>query len=129
MRATIALVNDDEDFLELLTELLESEGYRATCHVDGMAWTSLRRERPDLILLDLRPQRRDETWALLERLRGDPALAALPIIVCSADYPFLQERAARLRGLGCATIAKPFDLDELLDLIATALAPSDRAVD
>ena len=30
MRATLALVNDDEDFLQLLTDLLESEGYRAT---------------------------------------------------------------------------------------------------
>ena len=121
MRATLALVNDDEDFLQLLTELLESEGYHATRHTDEAAWLSLRQARPDLILLDFRPARRDATWALLEGLRGDPSLATVPIIVCSADHPFLHEREARLHALGCATITKPFDLDDLLALIAAAL--------
>lgn len=125
MGKVIALVNDDEAYLQLLSEVLAGEGYGATCHADGTAWLTLRRARPDLILLDFRPHWRDETWALLEGLRGDPTLAMVPVIASSTDHAFLRARAAQLQACRCATIARPFDLDDLLGLIATALKQAD----
>ncbi|HEY8597093.1 MAG TPA: response regulator [Thermomicrobiales bacterium] len=121
--AHIAVINDDPVFLDLMAEILGDEGYQATLHHGGPAvYPALKRDVPDLIVLDLRMRTPDDGWELLQVLRLDRALAAVPVIVCSGDVHFLREHADQLRAKGCDTLAKPFDLPELLAKVAAELA-------
>lgn len=119
----VLVVDDDLATLALLHDILAPEGYRVACASTADAGLSaVRQECPALILLDLRLETPDAGWRLLERLRTDPATAATPIIVCSADCRALCERAGELRARRCATIEKPFTLTGLLRHVARALA-------
>jgi CheY-like chemotaxis protein len=80
----------------------------------------------DVHLLDARAG----GWEVLSLARLAPAAMTLPIIVCSADTFFLNAKREELHAHGCVTLAKPFDIDELLQAVATALHAQrrDRAV-
>jgi CheY-like chemotaxis protein len=110
-----------------MAELLGDEGYRITLHHGGpVVFPALKRDVPARILLDLRMRTPDDGWALLQVLRLDRALRAVPVIVCSGDVRFLAEPADQLRTKGCDILVKPFDLDELLAKIAAALPDRGR---
>ncbi len=122
MPPLIAVVNDDTDFLSLMCDLLEGEGYRAEQYkvLDG-AYAGLKRDKPALIVLDIRMETPEGGWQLLELLRLDPATRTTPVIVCSADAPFLRAKEAHLLGYGCDVLEKPFDLDDLLGKVVAGL--------
>jgi CheY-like chemotaxis protein len=118
----IAVVNDDPTFLTLMEQVLEEEGYRVTLlHEAGDAYATIKRHQPELVILDLRIGTPDAGWKILEVLRLDPATTAIPIIICSADLPFLRTGAERLRRMRCECLPKPFDLEELTNLVSEML--------
>ena len=122
-QATIAVVNNDTAFLELMGELLGGEGYRTLiCKEGDKAYALVKERQPDLVVLDIRLDHPESGWTILELLRLDPATARIPVIVCSADGRFLREKAAALADLDCDVLEKPFDLDMLLAKVAAALA-------
>jgi DNA-binding response OmpR family regulator len=61
---------------------------------------------------------------LAAAIRAEPRLADLPIIVMSAAPEVLQRYSSALTYLRCRLLAKPFDLDALLALIASELGSS-----
>lgn len=120
---TIAVVNNDTDFLSLMDELLTMEGYNTVvCREGDRAYDFLKNLRPDLVILDIRLEHAETGWTILELLRLDPALTQIPVIVCSADAPFLRAKAPTLYELHCDILEKPFDLDTLLEKVSHALA-------
>jgi CheY-like chemotaxis protein len=124
MPARIAVVDDDDLFRDLMRDLLGPEGHVVVAYpAAACAYPALKADLPDLAILDVRVESPDAGWQLLELLRLDPATATLPLLVCTADALFLQAHAAGLRARGCAVLAKPFDLDELLGAVGEALAP------
>lgn len=127
MAARIAVVNDDTDFLELMRDLLELEGYEVkTLKTAVHAYAALKSTRPDLIILDIRMETPEAGWQLLELLQLDPATTGIPVIVCSADAPFLRAKEAHLSERGCRTLEKPFNLEELLTTVADTLATTGK---
>ncbi|MDP9369455.1 MAG: response regulator [Chloroflexota bacterium] len=106
------LVVDDEPYIvELLDELLDDEGYHVQRANDGItALEEIERRPPDLILADVMMPRLDGL-TLAARLRewGDDT----PIILMSA--------AVTPRDASYAFIAKPFDIEEMLGLVADML--------
>lgn len=111
----IAVVNDDTAFLQLMHDLLESEGYQVALHIEGSsAYQLVREEMPDLVILDIRIEHPEPGWVTLDLIRLDPVTTRIPVLVCSADARQLREKAARLAEMRCDTIEKPFDLDHLL---------------
>lgn len=123
MAGLIAIVNDNTDFLDLMRELLEGEGYQAkTYKIAQDAYPQLKEDRPRLIIVDIRMETPESGWQLIELLRLNPATRPTPIIVCSADAHALREKAAHLRERDCDVLQKPFDLDDLLAKVALALA-------
>jgi len=116
LKPTVLVVDDEPDIRDSLRELLELVGYHAETADNGE--TALRHLEahgpPALLLLDLMMPVMDGVQ-LLQRLRGhpDPALAALPVVVCSAmvNASSLRER------FGCEVMAKPVDVSRLLDLV------------
>jgi CheY-like chemotaxis protein len=122
MPKSIAVVNDDTVFLELMRELLDEEGYDAHCFNEGAhAYEKVRDLNPDAIVLDIRMEQPASGWQVLELLKLDPALTKKPIIVCSAAMNELQERATFLSSKGCMVLPKPFDLDDLLGLLQRSI--------
>lgn len=121
-RTRIAVINDDATFLELMQELLEDEGYKVIMWREGDgAHAMVRRERPTLIILDLRLEHPDMGWAVLQALTLDPETVTIPVIVCSADVRFLREKEEWLLQHGCMVQEKPFSLDDILVKITAGL--------
>ncbi len=80
----ILVVDDDKEVVRLMRGYLEQAGYVVLVAYDGeSAWHMLRRERPDLLLLDLMLPGRDG-YELTRMVRSEPALARLPIIMLTA---------------------------------------------
>jgi len=116
------LVVDDEGDIRLLARLiLEHNGYEVLEAASGQAALDLlKREEPDLILLDVRMPEMDG-WAVLAQISDDERLRDLPVIALSAhsDATSLQ----RAQDLGCAGfVAKPFRMPELLEKVREATA-------
>lgn len=130
MPTRIAVIDDETVFLDLLRELLSEEGYEPHLFSDGAAsYQRVRDLAPDAIILDLRMESPTAGWQLLERMWQDPVLHATPVILCSGDLPLLRERAAALQAHGCAHLAKPFDLGDLLALLEHVCGGPARASD
>jgi twitching motility two-component system response regulator PilH len=123
-RMRIAVIDDDAVFVELMHDLLTmGEGYEvvSTAHW-AQSYEFVKAQRPDLIILDLMMGREQTGWAVLDLLRTDPTTADIPVILCSAAVPALSQLASRQRGQAAVeAVAKPFDVDHLLDLIARLL--------
>jgi CheY-like chemotaxis protein len=132
--ALILLADDDRDSLEAYDVLLRSRGYRTALSRDGQeTLEAAARLRPDLIMLDLGLPVVNG-WQVLERLRADPATAALPVVVVTGHLR--SEDLARARDAGCnAILRKPCDAQQLLEAArlwtdgARAGAPPDRKPD
>ncbi len=117
---SVLIVDDRHDVLELNRILLEAEGYEAVgCSYSAATVERLRRDRPGVLLLDL--VLRDEApWDLLRRLRQDPALEDIGVVVTS-DAAVLVDRALREQALGVsAALVMPFDIEALYAAIAAA---------
>jgi DNA-binding response OmpR family regulator len=125
---TILIVDDDPDIREGMQVRLEYSGYD-TCFADNAlsAIAMARKERPDLIVLDLGLPEGDG-FLVIERLNGDTA-DAIPIVVVSArDARANQDRA--IKAGATAYLQKPVNNAEFLAVIRKALgelAPSEDA--
>jgi DNA-binding response OmpR family regulator len=113
-------VDDDPDIRQGMHVRLKANGYDTYFAADALACiTEARKSSPDLILLDLGLPAGDG-FVVMERLRLNPALAVIPVIVVSArDVRANQERA--LKAGAKAFLQKPVDNVELLAEIRQAL--------
>jgi CheY-like chemotaxis protein len=112
----VVVVEDDPELRELETFLLDAEGYETVGVSDGEnAARTVKRVAADLVLLDLMLPRRDGN-AVLRDLQQDPATSRAPVVVVSAYLGKLRATPQVKRVL-----AKPFDINDLLDAIESAL--------
>jgi two-component system, chemotaxis family, chemotaxis protein CheY len=109
----ILVVDDDESIRQIVRICLSDEGYDVFEASNGLAALALLPQcRPDLILLDLRMPVMDG-WEFARRYRLGPG-PHVPIVAFIAALNAQQDCAE----LDAATIlTKPFDLDELLDIV------------
>ena len=126
-KSLIAVVNDDTIFLELMHDLLTDEGYRTAIWKEGdKAYEMIKEHRPLLVILDIRMERPDTGWMILELMRLDPETASIPVIICSADTERIRAKEAYLRDRGCAALEKPFLLEDLLSAVRSFIGPPDE---
>jgi two-component system sensor histidine kinase/response regulator len=123
--ATILVIDDDHYFLDLADEVLRDEGYRVLLCRDVIAGLAvLEQEHINLVILDLRFQARENGWDVLDYLHAHPVLRRLPVLVCSAAVDDLQAKQAWWRARHIAVLAKPFAIDELVEMAALMLGES-----
>ncbi len=118
---TILVVEDYEDMSLAMRLALEDHGYRILEAADGSRAVELaKRERPDIILMDLMLPRLDGLEAT-RRIRRHPELRDTVIVAVTAHND--QDHRARALDAGCnAFVTKPIDFDWLTDLLKNLLA-------
>jgi DNA-binding response OmpR family regulator len=109
----ILVIDDDLDLVKALGTRLRSEGFGFVAAGDGvMAVAAARREKPDLILLDLGLPGGDG-YHVLERLKTLTTTSSTPIIVLSAKDPAVHAEKSRAAGAD-AFFHKPAESAQLL---------------
>lgn len=117
---TILVVEDHPLSRELVVELLTTLGYTVLEAEDGRGLLErVRRERPNLILLDLHLPGLDG-FALTRDLKADPITQGIPILAVSA-YGRPEVQAQALAAGCCGFLAKPFDTRGFLATVARLL--------
>ncbi|MCC7262636.1 MAG: response regulator [Candidatus Latescibacteria bacterium] len=116
----ILIVEDVELNRDLLVQLLEDRYLlvEADCGQEGLALA--RRERPDLILLDISLPGMDG-YEVARQLRADPELGRAPLIAVTAHAMAGDQERIFAEGFD-DYIAKPIDEDELWAKVAKHLA-------
>ncbi|MGH7124655.1 MAG: PleD family two-component system response regulator [Stellaceae bacterium] len=95
MSARVLVVDDVEINVKLLEAKLTSEYFHVVTASDGMtALLQARRERPDIVLLDIMMPLMDG-FEVCQRLKADPATSDIPVVMITA----LSDSANRVRGL------------------------------
>ncbi len=120
MAKKILIVDDDPNIISYLTDIFSDNGYE-TCSANGgrEALEVARREKPDLITLDLEMP---EEWGprFYRRLSNDPEIMNTPVIVISG---LSGNKYAIQKAVAC--ISKPFDRDELLRIVKDAIIDTE----
>jgi sigma-B regulation protein RsbU (phosphoserine phosphatase) len=123
-RPRILIVDDTPVNLELIENVLATEGFATMTSLDGPTAVAMSRaDRPDLILLDvLMPE--ETGFQTCARLKSDPATADIPIIFLSS----LDDTKSKVTGLkigGVDYISKPVHGEELLARVRIHLRIAD----
>lgn len=121
----VLVVDDDDEILDSLRTALDARGYDVLLAHDGTEGLSrVERDAPDLVILDVVMPRRSG-FTVLERLHqrrtGTP-----PVIMMTANEDPRHREFAESRGVN-GYVHKPFDMDEVLELVDTLLKKPDRA--
>ena len=111
--ARILVVEDEAEIAALVAYQLTREGYRVETVANGTAaLDALRRERPDLLVLDrMLPEVSGDE--VLHAIRSDPTTLTLPVLVLTAR----REQQDRIAGLELGAddyLTKPFSPRELV---------------
>jgi DNA-binding response OmpR family regulator len=122
----ILIVEDDPDVRKGLHIRLQANRYDIFLAADAISsMTEARKVKPDLILLDLGLPGGDG-FTVMERLKSNPYLALIPIIVVSARTGH-ENRVRALKSGAQAFLEKPVDNGELLAVIQMALGESVKS--
>lgn len=120
MTQRILVVDDDKEIVRLVRAYLEQDGYEVLVAYDGeSALHILRRERPDLLILDLMLPDRDG-WDVTRIVRGDPSLERTPILMLTARV----QDHDKILGLELGAddyVTKPFNPREVVARVRAVL--------
>jgi len=126
MTHRILVVDDDKEIVRLVRAYLEQAGFTVFAAHDGeTALHTIRREKPDLVVLDLMLPDRDG-WDITRIVRADAAIAATPIIMLTARV----EDTDRIAGLELGAddyITKPFNPREVVARVRAVLRRANPA--
>lgn len=127
--ATILVVDDEPTIRTLVRAAFEQTGYRMLEAADGVgALETARRERPDLILLDIALPRLSGL-EVCRQLKNDPATAGADVLFLTGFAQQAEREAAQEAG-GQGFITKPFSPAALVTQVTQTLqshAPSPAA--
>lgn len=112
----IMIVDDEKDLVETLTFRLEAAGYEVLAAFDGQeGLEKVRREKPDLILLDVMMPKLDG-YQVCRMLKFDEKFKKTPVIMLTARGQEQDKNTGKTVGAD-AYMTKPFDSKALLDKI------------
>jgi two-component system, OmpR family, response regulator VicR len=132
MAKKILMADDDPDVVDVVSILLEDEGYQMVTAKDGAeALEKIESENPDLIILDLLMPRVDG-FAVIKKLR-DPEnerWSRIPVVILTSVRKEVSNRRYELetkRPMSFdAYLEKPADQDELLRIVASLTGGNEQ---
>ncbi len=122
--AKILVVDDDPDFVRLTRRILQSQNYEVVTAVNGeQALKAMRKEKPDLVLLDIMMSYILDGLDVSREIAQDPQLKDIPVIMVTSlngakgqvDLPSDEYIPVE------DWIHKPIDPDKLLERVRAAL--------
>ncbi len=120
LQQRILVADDDKEVVRLMRAYLEQAGYEVLVAYDGeTAVHTLRREKPDLALLDLMMPGKDG-WEITRLMRSDANLAHIPIIMLTARV----EDTDKIVGLEMGAddyVTKPYNPREVVARVRARL--------
>jgi CheY-like chemotaxis protein len=119
----IVVINDTEEILELFQLILHEEGgYKVTLtSYQPHMIEFIKQADPQLIISDHVFGEEKIGFQFLQRLKMDRDTANIPVIICSGAIKDLKEMEGYLVSKNVGVLYKPFDVDELLDLVKLKL--------
>jgi DNA-binding response OmpR family regulator len=116
-RKKILVIEDDSDCRDLISLILEDD-YAISTVADGEeAMKAIERDTPDIVLLDIMIPRIDG-WEVLRRIRSDDRYKNLVVLAVTA-LASEESRQRAIREGATDYVIKPFDPEELLEVVAT----------
>jgi DNA-binding response OmpR family regulator len=123
LAATVLVADDDADIVRFVEIYLRLEGFEVVTACDGPdVLAKAVAVHPDLVLLDVLMPGLDG-YAVCAQIRADATLAAVPVIMVTANYVSADLAAARRVGAD-DFLVKPFDPVVLLDKAKALLGPA-----
>jgi two-component system, OmpR family, alkaline phosphatase synthesis response regulator PhoP len=126
--AKILLIDDDVDFTAATTTLLNSKGHTVITAASGdEGFSKAKKEKPDLLLLDVMMTTEDEGFVFARKFKEDAQTAHLPVILVtgikrSKGLPFSYEPDPDWLPVR-AVLDKPVKPDDLFKALEEALSP------
>lgn len=116
----ILLIDDDKAIHNLVNAILDPQHFKVTSALDPtQAFTFVRREKPDLILLDIKMPA-GGGFELFKRFKSIPKTSSIPVIVLSAlSKEEIEKTLASHNTMGILT--KPVVKEELVRCVTNTL--------
>lgn len=116
----ILIIEDNHAILDVITLILQSEAYKVTgLNKSADMMKNIDAFKPDLMILDIMLPDADGR-ELLSQIRTNQKTANIPVLMISAKYTAENIKHGEYKPNGF--LAKPFDIDDLLDKIEGILA-------
>ncbi|THF60527.1 response regulator transcription factor [Pseudothauera rhizosphaerae] len=121
MTKKILIVDDEQNIVISLEFLMKREGYEVSIAGDGEeAVARIRREEPDLVLLDVMMPRKSG-FEVCQEIKSDPALKAVRILMLTAKGRDTEVAKGLAMGAD-AYMTKPFSTKELVEKVRAMLS-------
>ena len=121
MTKRVLIAEDEPHIVESLSFVLQRSGYEVSSVLDGeAAMARLRSDPPDMMILDVMLPKLNG-FEVLKRLKSDPALRSIPVIILTAKGQTQDRRMAEEIGVD-GFMTKPFSNREFVDEVRR-LAP------
>lgn len=121
----VVCIEDEPEMIDLVRLILGRKGFEvigADGGIEGLE--TVRKERPDLVLLDLMMPDMDG-WEVYQQIKADPEIRDIPIVVVTAKAQSID----KVLGLHIAKvddyITKPFGPQELLESVEKILGMAE----
>jgi hypothetical protein len=122
----VAILNSNDDTVEMLAAMLESEGMVAvTAHISDLRRGQfdfggfLKEHDPRVIIYDIPPPY-DRSWLFYEHLRSLPSMKGRKFVLTSTNPPRVQQVAQTDEPV-LEIIGKPYDLQMIIEAVRKAL--------
>jgi len=113
---TILTVDDSPSIRQMLTFVLESNGFKVLQAVDGVDGLEIAKaNKVDLILTDHNMPKMDG-MTLIRELRGLPDYSETPIVMLTTESSFAMKQQGKDVG-ATGWMVKPFDPDRLIEML------------
>ncbi|MFX0181451.1 MAG: response regulator [Candidatus Hodarchaeota archaeon] len=119
-KSVILIVDDEPDTLLYLRTVLEKEGYTIYEASTGEEALQMTRQKPDLILMDIRMPQMDG-FQVCEQIKQDIDYHNIPIILFSALLTEQQIEQGSIKARADGFLKKPFELQALTEVIKRKL--------
>lgn len=128
-QARILLVDDDWDFVEATRMLLESRYKVAVAYTGDEGLKKVRKEKPDLIILDIIMPTKDG-FMVCEELKKDPQLSKIPVMLLTSLSSRMAETAVSMTQAMTTEaedyLEKPASPEELFQRVEKLLRKQSR---
>jgi len=116
---TLLIVDDDSSVRDVLAKQVGGQGYNVVMAENGReALAKIRKEKPDLVLLDLALPEMEGSDVIL-KMKSDKHLMRIPVIVITGAH-LGRSRSQILNSFSIPTLLKPWDEADLLDRVEGA---------